>query len=72
MLQTAVSGSHLALLLIGLRRQIDLLELEFSRVAAAYAETDHWDEEGSISPIDWIRFNCHMTHNAAADSRGGR
>ena len=67
MLNQALSGSALALRLIGLRRQIDLLELEFSRVAAAYAETDHWDEEGSLSPIDWIRFNCRMTHHAVAD-----
>ena len=65
-----------------LRRQrhaIDLMELSFSRQAAEFAATDAYDEDGFVTPIDWIRFqgargpslgcqrNCHMTSNAAAD-----
>ncbi len=50
-----------------LARERDLIDLRFSLVASEYAATDHYDSEGFISPIDWIRFNCHMTSNAAAD-----
>jgi hypothetical protein len=53
-----------------LRRQrhaIDLMELSFSQEAAAFAATDAYEEDGFVTPIDWIRFNCHMTSNAAAD-----
>lgn len=53
--------------LIRKRQVIDLMELSFSREAAAYAATDDYEEQGSVSPIDWIRFNCHMTGPAAAD-----
>src|SRR5689334_20743780 len=48
--------------MVGLRQIIDELELQFSRLAA---ELDQGDQ-GSNSPIDWIRFHCHMTSNAAA------
>jgi hypothetical protein len=49
-----------------LRRHIDELELDFSRLAAAAAELDCWDEE-SDTAINWITFNCKMTRNLAAD-----
>ena len=60
--------------LIHKRHVIDLMELSFSREAAEFAATNAYDEDGFISPIDWIRFNCHMTSNAAADrvAVGGR
>jgi hypothetical protein len=45
----------------------DLLELRAARVAARFASTDEYDEQGFASPIDWIRFNCHQTSTAAAD-----
>src|SRR5450759_2445494 len=45
----------------------DLLELRAARVAARFARTDEYDEQGFASPIDWIRFNCHQTSTAAAD-----
>src|ERR1700716_456151 len=45
----------------------DLLELRASQLAAQYAATDHYDDAGYASPIDSIRFNCHLTSNAAAD-----
>jgi len=49
------------------RRVIDLMELSFSREAAEYAATKDYEDQGSVSPIDWIRFNCHMTGPSAAD-----
>ncbi len=60
-----------------LRRQrhaIDLMEVSFSQEAADFAATDAYEEDGFVTPIDWIRFNCHMTSNAAADrvAVGGR
>src|SRR5258708_23961343 len=51
--------------MVGVRQAIDELELQFSRLAAEFDRGDYWDQEGSNSPIDWIRFNCHMTSNAA-------
>src|ERR1700674_1684426 len=53
---------------------IDRMELSFAQEAAEFAATNAYDEDGFISPIDWIRFNCHMTSNAAADrvAVGGR
>src|SRR5712692_3901758 len=63
----APDGPRLAMELVGLRQQIDRMELRFSELAVAYKKTDHWDDEGSISAIDWIRFNCRMTSNAAGD-----
>jgi len=59
--------AELASRLVDLRLYIDELELEFSRLAADFQEGDHWEHQGSNSAIDWIRFNCHMTSNAAAD-----
>ncbi len=50
-----------------MRAAIDLQELAFCTAAAEFAATDFWDEDGSVSPIDWIRINCHMTSHAAAD-----
>lgn len=63
----APSGAELASELVQLAHQRDLIELRFSLVASEFALTDHYDLEGFVSPIDWIRFNCHMTSNAAAD-----
>src|SRR6202158_199296 len=53
--------------LIRKRHVIDLMELSFAREAAEFAATDAYEEDGFASPIDWIRINCHMTSNAAAD-----
>ncbi len=67
MLQPVPAGEEIAYQLISLRRAIDQLEVQFSRLAAQFDRTDYWTDEGSYSSIDWIRFNCHMTGNAAAD-----
>jgi hypothetical protein len=53
--------------LVRQRHVIDLMELSFAQEAAEFAATDEYERDGSVSPIDWIRFNCHMTGPAAAD-----
>ena len=53
--------------LIHLRHQCDRLDLDFSMSAAAFAGTDEYARQGSVSAIDWIRHQCHMGGGAAAD-----
>src|SRR4030088_2651815 len=60
-------GSALATFLSHLRPSIDTLEIKFSEGAAAFAETDEYDQQGAYSPLHWIRMNCHMSAGAAAD-----
>jgi hypothetical protein len=60
-------GPGLALDLPELSRCLNLLQLKFSEMAAAFARTPHYDACGSYSPIHWLRQNCHMTAGAAAD-----
>ena len=62
-----VSGPDLAENLIRLGQAADLILLEFSRVAAEFAQTDEYDEQGFDSPISWIKANCHLPGGAAAD-----
>ena len=50
------------------RRVIDLQEIAFAREAAEFAAGDAWDEDGSVSAIDWLRFRCHMNAGAAANA----
>ena len=64
---TNPTGEELADDLIRMRHEIDVMELGFAMKAAAFAATDYYDRAGSVSPIDWIRFNCHMTSNSAAE-----
>src|SRR4030088_1455985 len=45
----------------------DLLQLRAADLAVRFAATKYYDEQGYATPIDWIRFNCHLTTNAAAD-----
>jgi len=66
-LSVEASGAELAQDLMVLRHQIDKQELLFSRLAARFAQTDFWEEAGSVSAIDWIRHNCHMNEGPAAD-----
>jgi hypothetical protein len=54
--------------LIRKRHLIDLQELSFAQDAAEFAASDAWEEDGSVSAIDWLRFNCKMTTGAAANS----
>ena len=62
----AIPGEEILDEMVSLRRQIDGLELYFSELAAAFAQTRYWDRVGDNSPIDTIRLNCHMTIPAAA------
>jgi Domain of unknown function (DUF222)/HNH endonuclease len=61
------AGEAIAAELIRRRRKIDQEELEFSCLAAQFAQTDECDQQGFDSPISWIKANCHMSGGAAAD-----
>src|SRR3989441_12085377 len=67
MVEMVPIGEEIGYQLITLRKVIDQLELKFSRLAAEFVKTDFWEDQGSASPYDWVRFNCHMTSNAAGD-----
>src|SRR4029077_3166692 len=60
--------AELAAELKGIRHAQDLLELEFSATAAAFSKTEEYDEQGSVSPIDWIRHHCRMSSGAVWNS----
>jgi hypothetical protein len=45
----------------------DQHNLFLARVAAELAKRDKYDDDGFVSPIDWMRFNGHMTAGAAAN-----
>jgi hypothetical protein len=51
-----------------LRHCVDLLEVEFARRAAAFAGSDEYERDGSISAEDWLRHQCH-TAGVVAHSR---
>jgi hypothetical protein len=52
--------------MVRVRREIDERELDLCRLAGAVAKLNCWDD-GCDTAIDWIRFNCKMTRNSAAD-----
>ncbi len=60
--------AELAAELRGIRHGQDLLELEFSETTAAFSKTEEYDEQGSVSPIDWIRHHCRMSSGAVWNS----
>lgn len=53
--------------LIELRHLFDRAELRFADKAALLARSELWEEWGSTSPVHWIRHNCKMSTNAAAE-----
>ena len=59
---------ELAAELKGIRHAGDLLELEFAETAAAFSKTEEYGEQGSVSPIDWIRHQCRMSSGAVWNS----
>src|SRR5229473_1619917 len=61
------AGEEIAADLIRRRLKINQEELEFSVLAAAYAQTNEYEEQGFDSPISWIKANCHMSGGAAGD-----
>src|ERR1700686_3265562 len=48
-------------------RQLDLLHLRAAGVGARFAAKPYYEEQGFVSPIEWIRIECHQTSTAAAD-----
>ena len=53
-----------------LRRELhesDLRDVRIAGLAARFAAGEVWDDAGYVSPIDWMRFNCHQTSTAAAN-----
>ncbi|MGA7988554.1 MAG: DUF222 domain-containing protein [Candidatus Dormiibacterota bacterium] len=48
-----------------MRRAIDLLEVQFSLLASAFASTEEGEWQGYVSPIQWLRVECGMTAGAA-------
>src|SRR5258707_15862590 len=67
MLQRVDEGAELGQQLIANQHQIDLLLLEQARLAAEFVKTDYWDYDGSTTPYDWIRVNCHLAGNTVGD-----
>ena len=61
------AGEEIAAELIRRRQEIDQRELEFSCLAAQFAQTDEYDWQGFDSPASWIKANCHMSGGAAGD-----
>jgi len=61
------TGADFARTLTQLAFAADMINLEFAKVAAAFAETDEYDQQGFDSPISWIKANCHLPGGAAAD-----
>jgi hypothetical protein len=53
--------------LVEMGRGISLMQLFFAKEAAEFAATNDYEEDGSVSPIDWIRFHCHLTGPQAAN-----
>ena len=64
--RSALTPEQMGEELIQLRHVGDLIELEFSTVASAFAATDEYDQQGSVSPIAWMRHQCRMTGHAAS------
>jgi Domain of unknown function (DUF222)/HNH endonuclease len=62
---SARAGEAIAADLIRRRQEIDQKELEFSSLAAQFAQTDEYDWQGFDSPIGWLKANCHMSSGAA-------
>ena len=63
-----LSDDDLAQTFVAACRVRDEQDLYISRLAAEFARRKKYDDAGFVSPIDWIRFNCHMTSGAAANS----
>jgi hypothetical protein len=60
-------GPALASFLERVQRVNDRIALKNSEAAAAFAETDHYEDEGFVSPQHWMRVNLHMTGGASGD-----
>jgi hypothetical protein len=63
-----LSDDELAETYIRACRVADQHALFVARLAAEFAKRNKYDDDGFVSPIDWMRFNGHMTSGAAANS----
>src|SRR5260370_10502548 len=61
------TGPEMAEWLARRRVEMNQDELVFSLVAARFARTDEYEQQGFDSPIQWIKATCHMSGGAAAD-----
>jgi len=61
------TGAEILEELIRRRLSIDRDEIEFSLLAAKFAQTDEYDEQGFNSPIACLKASCHMRSGAVAD-----
>jgi len=61
------TGAEMLEELIRRRLRIDNDEIEFSLLAAKFAQTDGYDEQGFDSPIACLKAACHIPGGAAAD-----
>ncbi len=61
------AGEEIAAELIRRRLKINQDELEFSILAAQFAQTDEYDWQGFDSPHAWLKANCHLSGGAAGD-----
>src|SRR5258708_1635782 len=60
-------GPALASFLERVQRVNDRIALKNSEAAAAFAGTNHYEDEGFVSPQHWMRVNLHMTGGASGD-----
>jgi hypothetical protein len=63
-----LSDDELAETYIRACRVADQHALFIARLAAEVAKRNKYDDDGFVSPIDWMRFNGHLTSGAAANS----
>ena len=60
----AGDGQQLSIELPALRHVIDELELAFATRAAAFAATDAYELQGSLSPAEWVRHHGAVAERA--------
>ena len=60
------TGAEMLEELIRRRLRIDQDEIEFSLLAAKFAQTDEYDEQGFVSPFACIKATCHMSGGAVS------
>jgi hypothetical protein len=53
--------------LIERARFLSIEHLMLAKDAAEFAATEDYAEDGSVSPIDWLRIHCHLTGAQAAN-----
>ena len=62
-----MDGPAAAAYVARVQRANDKIALKVAEGAAAFAQTDEYDNHGFVSPLHWLRVNLHMTGGAASD-----